>query len=296
VRAAITNKTKVIMPVDFAGFPVDYNALNELVRAESIQSQFQPKGENQQKLGRILILADSAHAIGATYERRRTGSLTDLAVFSFHAVKNLSTAEGGAISLNLPAPFDNEALYTSLCVKSLHGQNKDALAKTQRGNWRYDIVEAGYKCNMTDIQAAMGMVELRNYDSETLVKRKRIFELYDQFLGVHAWAELPLYANDHRTSSYHLYPLRIKGVTEQQRDEIIAAIFEQEVAVNVHFMPVPLTAFYSGLGYKASDYPVSMDNYSREISLPVYFDLSEEDVTKVAKAVKVAVAEVLNLG
>lgn len=173
IEKAITKRTKVIMPVDFAGLPCDYDAINELIKRKDIRRKFNANTKEQKQLKRILVLSDSAHSIGATYKGKKTGSLTDVSVFSFHAVKNLITAEGGGVCLNLPVPFDNEKIYKDLCIKSLHGQNKDALAKTQKGAWRYDIIEAGYKCNMTDMAAAMGLVELRMYDSDTLVRRKK---------------------------------------------------------------------------------------------------------------------------
>lgn len=293
IKKAITSRTKVIIPVDFAGFPCDYNSINELVIQNEIQKLFEPKNEIQKQLGRILILSDAAHSIGAIYNGKRTGSLTDVSVFSFHAVKNLTTAEGGAIALNLPDPFDNEEIYNQLCVKTLHGQNKDALAKTKKGAWRYDVVEAGYKANMTDINASFGLVELRNY-SETLEKRKHIFDLYSKGLEAKSWAQIPIYKTENATTSYHLYPLRIKGINEDQRDRIIDLIFEQEVSVNVHFQPLPMLSFYKKLGYKINDYPIAFDNYSREISLPVYYDLSDENVQIVINAVIKAVEQVVN--
>lgn len=293
IKNAITSKTKVIMPVDFAGFPCDYNSINDLVNGEKIKSLFTPKTDEQKKLGRILVLSDAAHSFGAKYNNKKAGSLTDISVFSFHAVKNLTTSEGGAVTLNLPKPFDNEEVYKYLCVKTLHGQNKDALAKTKKGAWRYDVIEAGYKANMTDIQASLGLVELRNYH-ETLAKRKYIFDLYANAFKTKKWAQLPIYETEEINSSYHLFPLRIKGITENQRDKIIELIFEKEVSVNVHFQPLPLLSFYKKLGYKIEDYPQAYDNYSREISLPVYYDLSDENIAIVIKSVIDSVEEVLN--
>lgn len=293
IRKAITKRTKVIMPVDFGGLPCDYDALNDLLKEEEIRELFEAGSENQQALGRILVLADSAHSIGAEYKGKKTGSVTDVAVFSFHAVKNLSTAEGGAVALHLPAPFDNESVYKELCIKSLHGQNKDALAKTQKGNWKYDIVEPGYKCNMTDIQASMGLVELKHYEQDTLQRRKAIFSQYDKAFSSREWAQLPLHTTEEKRSSYHLYALRIKGINEQQRDQIIQGIFDRDVSVNVHFQPVPMTSFYKGIGYRVEDYPVSYDNFSREISLPVYYDLSDDNIGVVTAAVISAVEQVV---
>lgn len=291
IEKAITARTKVIMPVDFGGYPCDYDELNVL--SQKYKSIFQPASQEQRQLGRILILSDSAHSFGASYKGKKTGALTDISVFSFHAVKNLTTAEGGAVALNLPSPFDNEAIYKLLCVKTLHGQDKDALAKTQKGNWRYDIVEAGYKCNMTDIMAAIGLVELERYDSDTEKVRRHIFEQYDHAFTACEWAEVPEYKTDAKLSSYHLYPLRIKNISESQRDAIIQEIFDQDVSVNVHFIPVPMMSFYKGLGYDIKNYPVTFDNYSREISLPVYYDLTDDKVKKVIEAVMTAVKKII---
>ncbi len=291
IEKHITEKTKVIMPVDFAGYPCDYDAINLLSKKYS--SKFVAVTENQKKLGRILVLSDSAHSFGAYYKSKRAGVLTDVSVFSFHAVKNLTTAEGGAVALNLPAPFDNTEEYKKLCVTTLHGQNKDALAKTQKGNWKYDIVEAGYKCNMTDMTAAIGLVELERYDNDTLLRRKHIFDLYAKELGKNVLIDIPVYKTAEKESSYHLFPIRIKGVNEQQRDEIIRLIFEEDVSVNVHFIPVPAMSFYKNMGYNIKNYPTTLDNYSREISLPVYYNLTDENVKTVCAAVNKAIKQTL---
>lgn len=291
IAAAITPRTKAVMPVDIGGWPCDYDAIAALVCDRA--GEFVAATDEQRALGRILVLADAAHSVGALSRGRRSGSLADVSVFSFHAVKNLTTAEGGAVLLNLPAPFANDEIYRHLCVKTLHGQNKDALAKTQKGNWRYDIVEAGYKCNMTDIVAAIGLVELERYDSDTLVKRRRVVETYAEALGRHAWAQLPVFERDGSTSSFHLFPLRIRGIGEEQRDEIIRRIFDRDVSVNVHFIPVPRMSFYRGLGYDMSGCPVADDNYCREISLPVFYDITDEQVKTVLDAVVASVEEVL---
>jgi dTDP-4-amino-4,6-dideoxygalactose transaminase len=291
IEKVISSKTKVIMPVDFAGFPCDYVEINSL--AKKYSSIFIANCENQKMLGRILILSDSAHSFGASYNQSKAGSLTDVSVFSFHAVKNLTTAEGGAVALNLPLPFNNADIYSKLCISTLHGQNKDALAKTQKGNWKYDIVEAGYKCNMTDISAAIGLVELERYDNDTLIKRKSIIYNYQKAFEMDDRFELPLIETKNKTSCYHLYPLRIKGITEQQRDLIIQEIFNADVSVNVHFIPVPATSFYKSLGYDLLNYPVTYNNFSREISLPVFYDLSSEQQNTVINAVKNAVNTIL---
>ena len=293
IEKLITPKTKVIIPVDIAGFPCDYDEINELVNKQEIKIKFNPNTEEQKLLGRILIMSDSAHSFGAIYNNHRSGSLTDITVFSFHAVKNLTTAEGGAVCLNLPAPFDNEAIYKKLCIKSLHGQNKDALEKFKVGNWRYDVVEAGYKYNMTDMQAAIGLVELERYDNDMLIKRKSIFDLYSELLSKCDWAELPLYKTNDKTSSFHAYLLRIKGIDESQRDQIIQQIFEKEVSVNVHFIPIPMFTYYKSLGYSIKNFPISFDNYAHVISLPVFYNLTEEQVKTVVVAVSESVEQVI---
>ena len=292
IRSAITSRTKVIMPVDIAGMPCDYDEIMSLVNEDGIRRKFSPNNEIQKQLGRIMVLADSSHSIGALYKGKHTGSMTDVTVFSFHAVKNLTTAEGGAVIFNLPEPFDNEEIYKFLCVLSLHGQNKDALAKT-KGNWKYDVITAGFKMNMTDIMASMGLVELARYDDDTLVKRKKIFDFYTSQFKDDSRFVLPVYETADKRTSYHVYTLRVKDASEEQRNEIIRRINGKEVSVNVHFQPLPLLSFYSGLGYKMSDYPQAYDNYKCEISLPVYYDLTDEQMQIVADAVKSSVTEVM---
>jgi dTDP-4-amino-4,6-dideoxygalactose transaminase len=293
VKKAITSSTKVIMPVDFAGHPCDYDELNALVRNEQIKAKFKAQTNEQKQLGRIMILSDAAHSFGAWYKGKKAGSLTDVSVFSFHAVKNLTTAEGGAIALNLPEPFNNDEVYKYLCIKTLHGQNKDALAKTIPGNWRYDIVEAGYKMNMTDIMASIGLVELSRYDLETLPKRKSIYDAYTNALSKYSWAITPEYETADKTSSYHVYALRIKDASEEQRDAIIAKIFERQVSVNVHFIPVPKMSFYVAQGYNINNYPQTIKQYQNEISLPVWVDLTSEQIETVIHSVVSSVGEVI---
>ncbi|MCB9224291.1 MAG: DegT/DnrJ/EryC1/StrS family aminotransferase [Crocinitomicaceae bacterium] len=292
IREAITERTKIIIPVDIAGWPCDYNEINEMVNDEEVKKIFKPETPEQKMLGRILVMSDAAHSIGAWYEGERTGSLTDVTVFSFHAVKNLTTAEGGAVCLNLPEPFDCEEIYKTLNMKSLHGQSKDALAKTQIGNWRYDVLEPGFKCNMMDIQAAIGLVELERYQ-ETLDRRAEIFDFYTAAFVDKAWAILPDYHNAQKESSYHLYLIRIKGASEAKRDEIIQNIFEKGVSVNVHFQPLPMLTAYKERGYKVEDCPESMTKYSNVITLPVYYNLTDQDLKMVTDAVIRSVEEVL---
>lgn len=293
IRKAITPKTKVIMSVDLGGYPADYDKIFDLVNNLDIKQKFTPQTKEQSTLGRILILSDSAHSIGAEYKGCKAGSLADISVFSFHAVKNLTTAEGGAIALNLPQPFDNEEIYKYLCVYTLHGQNKDALAKTQKGAWKYDVITSGYKGNMTDILASIGLVELERYQEDTLPYRKNIFDKYTAAFSKYKWAQLPIYETTERKSSYHLYCLRINGITEVQRDEIIQRIFDRNVSVNVHYQPLPMLTAFKSKGYKIEDYPIAYNNYSREITLPVWYGLDDTMVNEVVQAVVKSVEEVI---
>lgn len=292
IRNAVNERTKVIMPVDLGGYPCHYEAINSMVREQGLKGLFKPGSPAQESLGRVLVLSDAAHSIGADYQGSKTGALTDISVFSFHAVKNLTTAEGGAICLNLPAPFDNQNVYSELNIKSLHGQTKDALAKTQAGNWKYDIIEPGYKCNMTDIQAAIGLVELERYE-ETLAKRKHIFERYHSAFANDSRFIVPEYESLDRTSSYHLYLLRIKGIGEELRDRIMQEIFSRQVAVNVHYIPLAMMTWYKKAGYDIKDYPVTYHLFESEISLPVYYNLTDEQIETVISAVKESVDAVI---
>jgi dTDP-4-amino-4,6-dideoxygalactose transaminase len=293
VQSAITNRTKAIMGVDIAGYPCDYDSLYSLVNEPQIRALFNPKNDFESKLGRIAILSDAAHSFGATYKNKKSGSLADITVFSFHAVKNLTTAEGGAICLNLPSCFNEEEIYKELYIKILHGQTKDALAKSQLGAWRYDVIEPGFKCNMTDIQAAIGLIELSRYDNENLKRRKEIFDNYSKAFGNKEWAQLPEYRTETKETSYHVYLLRIRNCTEAQRDAIMDKIFAEKVSVNVHFQPLPLLTAYKRLGYRIEDYPQAMKNYSCEISLPVYYDLEDDDLNHVIEVVTKAVENTL---
>jgi len=285
IRKAITPRTKAIIAVDLAGFPCDYDLINALVQEPEIKKLFQAGNDLQNQLGRILVISDAAHSFGATMNGKQTGSLTDVTTFSFHAVKNLTTAEGGAVCFNLPDGFDHDEIYKIFCTMILHGQNKDALAKTQKGNWRYDVEEPGFKCNMTDLQAAIGLVELDRYQ-ENLDRRKAIFNQYDEAFKKHNWALTPVHTTENKISCYHLYQLRIADITEAQRDAIMQVIFDQDVSVNVHFLPLPTLTAYKKRGYKMEDYPETWNKYHNEISLPVYFNLTDEQVQIVIKAVE----------
>lgn len=292
IEKHITSKTKAIIPVDVGGLPIQFDELKSIVNKPEIKKKFTAQSENQEKLGRIMILSDAAHSFGAKYNGLNVGSEVDFTVFSFHAVKNLTTAEGGAICINLPKPFNNEEVYKQLNTLSLHGQNKDALAKTQKGSWEYDVVDAGFKCNMTDILASIGLVELERYESETLPKRKSIFKKYSDLLEKYEWAVTPHYIDQYRESSYHLYLLRIKDVTLEQRNLIIQEIFDKDVSVNVHYKPLPMLSYYKGLGYEVNNFPVAKSLWECEISLPVYYSLSKENISTVVDAVVKSVIKV----
>ena len=289
IREAITEKTKVIIAVDMAGYPCDYTEIMATVNEPEIKELYNPSTPEQKQLGRIMVFSDAAHSFGAYYKGKTTGTLADGTAFSFHAVKNLTTAEGGSVSFNLPDGFDHEAIYKTMNMLSLHGQSKDALSKAKLGGWRYDVLFAGYKCNMTDLQAAIGLVEIDRYDSETLVKRKEIFEAYSAAFSKYAWAKIPIYSSKDKTTSYHLYQLRINNITEEIRDRIIDDIAASQVAVNVHFIPLPMLTVFKNEGYKIEDYPQTYKNYASEISLPVYYDLSPEQINTVIAAVVHAV-------
>ena len=292
IRNAITPKTKAIIPVDIAGFPCDYDAIMNLVNEPAIKSLYQAETENQRNMGRILVLNDAAHSLGAWYQSgMRTGSETDIAIFSLHAVKNITTAEGGAICLNLPAPFDNEALYKELRQMSLNCQTKDAFSKSKAGGWRYDIVGFGMKINMADVNAAIGLAQIRQYDT-LLQERKRVFELYNNAFSKTDWAIIPPQKQGGRETSYHIYALRIKSFTDDQRDAMIEEIAKKEVAVNVHFIPMPMLTFFKEMGYDINNYPQAYENYKSEISLPIYPQLTNEQVNFVIDAVMEAYEKV----
>lgn len=294
IRKAITPRTKAIIPVDIAGFPCNYNTIMSIVEEESIKAMYQPNSPRQKKLGRILVLNDAAHSLGARYNKEEnTGCKTDIAIFSLHAVKNITTAEGGAICLNMPKPFDNAALYAELRQMTLNCQTKDAFSKSKAGGWRYDISGFGMKINMADINAAIGLAQMREYP-KLLKERKRIFNTYNNIFSKHDWAILPPAIRGERESSYHIYALRVKGFTEQQRDAMIDEIAKSEVAVNVHFIPMPMLSFFKQKGYDITDYPQAYKNYEHEISLPIYPQLDEEKVNFVIDTVINAYHKIVN--
>ena len=284
IRRAITPRTKAIIPVDIAGWPCDYRAIMQLVQEPEIVKLFQPTSPVMEQLGRIIVINDSAHSIGSRYDGSYSGTETDIAIFSLHAVKNVTTAEGGAICLNMPAPFDNQQLYQKLRLKSLNCQTKDAFTKSKAGGWRYDIVGMGMKANMADVNAAIGLAQIRQYP-QLLARRKHIFDLYNEAFAKEPWAILPPTKDGERETSYHVYALRIKDFTEDQRDEMIAEISKSQVAVNVHFIPLPMLTQFRLMGYDINDYPQAYRNFTHEITLPCYPQLTDEQVAFVIKTV-----------
>jgi len=293
IEKAITPKTKVIMPVDIAGWPCDYDAINTLVHKDSVKKKFIAESDKQALLGRILVISDAAHSIGAVYHGLAAGKLTDITIFSFHAVKNITTAEGGAICINLPKTFDIEEEYKLMKLYTLNGQNKDAFTKSQAGGWKYDILFAGLKVNLPDLNAAVGLAQIRKYNSYLLLERKSVALRYQYFFRKYEFFQLPPLQDESRESCYHLYALRIKGISELQRDAIIEEITNTGVSVNVHFIPMPMLTVFKNLGYKIKNYPVAYDNYSREISLPIYPQLTMQQIDYICEAVLASYKKVI---
>lgn len=295
IRKAITPQTKAIIPVDIAGFPCDYDKIMKLVNEPEIRKMFKVESAVQEKLGRILVMNDAAHSLGAYYSKnQRTGCETDVAIFSLHAVKNVTTAEGGAICLNLPAPFDNSELYKELRMMSLNCQTKDAFSKSKAGGWRYDIVGLGMKVNMADVNAAIGLAQIREYP-KLLKERKRVFDTYTEAFKECDWVIVPPSIEGEKESSYHIYALRIKAFTEEQRDRMIDEIAKSEVAVNVHFIPMPMLSFFKSLGYDINEYPQAYENFKSEISLPIYPQLDDEKLNFIIKTVMAAYQSVVSI-
>ena len=273
VEAAINKRTKAIIPVDLAGIPCDYKRLFEIV--ERKKQLFAPTSELQRKIGRIAICAAAAHAFGASLHNRMVGSIADFTSFSFHAVKNFTTAEGGALTWNIPGA-DNEVLYHQLQLYSLHGQSKDALAKTQLGGWEYDIVGPWYKCNMTDIMAAIGLVQMKRYPA-LLARRREIIKRYDTAFKPLGIEVLPHYTNSY-LSSGHLYLTRIPRADLEARQEIIVKMAERGIATNVHYKPLPMMTAYKALGFDIKDYPNAYAHFVNEITLPLHTRLTDEEI------------------
>lgn len=275
VEAAITEKTKAIIPVDLGGVPCDYDRIFEIV--ERKKNMFRQSNDMQKALGRIAVCADTAHAFGAKWHGKMVGSIADFSSFSFHAVKNFTTAEGGALTWSVIDGMSNEDIYHKLQLLSMHGQSKDALAKTKLGGWEYDIVGTWYKCNMTDIAAAIGLKQFERYP-EMLARRKEIIDRYDAAFKPLGIGTLEHY-NDEHESSGHLYITRIPGITPEQRNEIIVRMAECGVACNVHYKPLPMHTAYKKLGFDIKDYPNAYAYFANEITLPLHTCLTDEDVT-----------------
>lgn len=289
MEAAITEKTKAIITVDLGGIPCDYDRIFQAV--EKKKSLFRSNNEIQKAIGRVIVVADCAHALGAEWNGKKAGEIADFTSFSFHAVKNFTTAEGGASTWKSIPGIDDEELYHQYQLLSLHGQSKDALAKTKLGAWEYDIIGPWYKCNMTDIMAAIGLKQLERYPG-LLARRKEIIEKYDaEFkpLGVQV---LDHYNKEH-TSSGHLYITRIPGIAEEQRQEIIVKMAEAGVACNVHYKPLPMMTAYKNLGWDIKDFPHAYDYYHNLITLPLHTKLADEDVDYVIENYKKIVTEYL---
>lgn len=271
---AITERTKAIIPVDLAGIVADYDKVFAAVEAK--KHLFSPTNDIQKAYGRCIVIADAAHAFGAMWHGKMCGEIADFTSFSFHAVKNLTTAEGGALTWRTHEEVDNEVIYKQLQLLSLHGQNKDALAKTKLGSWEYDIIGTWYKCNMTDIMAGIGLAQLKRYP-EMLRRRRQLIEKYNVALAPYNVMVLNHYDNDH-CSSGHLYLVRVNGITTTQRNEIIVRMAERGIATNVHYKPLPMMTAYKALGYDIKDYPNAYEQYHNEITLPLHTRLTDGDV------------------
>ena len=287
LESAITDKTKAIIPVDIAGIPCDYDRIFAIV--ESKKHFFKPNSELQKALGRIAVMADTAHAFGATWHEKPVGSIADFSSFSWHAVKNFTTAEGGALSWRTIEGVDNEDIYKQLQLFSLHGQSKDALAKTQLGAWEYDIVGTWYKCNMTDIMAAIGLAQFERYPA-MLARRKEIIGKYDEALKPLGVEVLSHYTDEYESSG-HLYLTRVPNITAEQRNEIIIKMAEEGVACNVHYKPLPMHTAYKKLGFDIKDYPNAYKHFANEISLPLHTKLTDEEVEYVIEKYKKVLKE-----
>ena len=286
---AITDKTKVIIPVDIAGKMCDYDSIYEVVDSKKIL--FKPNNELQRLFSRLIVMTDAAHAFGAERKGLRCGQVADFTCFSFHAVKNLTTAEGGAVVWSTDQNIDDEWLYKQFMLYSLHGQSKDALAKTQKGAWEYDILYPAYKCNMTDIMASIGLVQLDRYGI-LLERRKEIIEMYDRALR-----PLGIYSLQHSgidySSSGHLYLIRIPGISEEQRNKIIVMMAENGISCNVHYKPLPMLTAYKVLGFDMKDFPNAHNQYINEITLPLHTLLSDGDVKYIVENLERILKEVI---
>jgi dTDP-4-amino-4,6-dideoxygalactose transaminase len=286
---AITEKTKVVIPVDIGGVMVDYDKVFAAV--ESKRHLYHPRNDIEALFDRPVIMADAAHSFGASYHGQKSGAVADFTCFSFHAVKNLTTAEGGAVTWLDHPGLDNDWLYEQFQLYSLHGQNKDAASKLKPGAWEYDIIYPAYKCNMTDLSAALGLKELERFD-DLIRRRKHIFEIYDKILIPTGIQRLCHEQND-RQGNYHLYLVRVPGITPAQRNDIIGRMAENGIACNVHFKPLPLMTAYMNLGFHIADFPNAYAQYENEITLPMHTLITDEDAEYVAETFKEVIGGVL---
>lgn len=286
---AITENTKVIIPVDLGGIPCDYHKIFEVV--ESKKHLFHPENEIQKAIGRVIVMADAAHAFGSTWYGQPVGSIADFSNFSFHAVKNFTTAEGGAVTWKTIPGINDEDIYHQYQLRSLHGQSKDALAKTQLGAWEYDIIGTWYKCNMTDVIAGIGLAQVERYP-EMLKRRKDIIAQYDAAFKPIGIEVLSHYTDEHQSSG-HLYITRIPGATLEQRQEIIVKMAEAGIACNVHYKPLPMMTAYKNLGFDIKDYPNAYDHFVNEITLPLHTKLTDEEVDYIIESYSEIVATYL---
>ena len=284
MEAAITEKTKVIIPVDIGGIICDYERIFQAVENKRDLFQANPDNHYQTIFNRIIILADTAHSLGAKMGKKKSGNLADFSSFSFHAVKNLTTAEGGCVTWRERSDLDNEDIYKTLMLLSLHGQNKDAFAKIKMASWEYDILEPWYKCNMSDMAAALGQAQLKRYP-DMLARRHEIIKRYDE-----AFSDLPIQVLDHfrhgQKSSGHLYFLRINNFSESQRNQFIIEMAEQGVVCNVHYKPLPMLSAYAKRGFLIEDYPNSNNYYKSMVTLPLYSTLTDEQVDYIISCVR----------
>lgn len=283
VEKAITKNTKAIMPVDLGGLPVDYIALNSLLNKESILTKFSPKTDFQRKIGRPIVISDAAHSIGSLIDGLPTPLFSDFSVFSFHSVKNITTGEGGAITFKIFNKNEDDLILKELRLLSLNGQNKTAFEKNSIGGWKYDITTNGLKVNMPDINAAIGLAQIKKYKTILLPEREMIFLKYNSILSQYPWAILPTFSFNNRKSSCHLYQLRIEGFEEYQRDDLISRLATLEIGVNVHYIPLPMLSYFKSIGLDIKDFPTSYNLYKNQISLPIYNNLSIESVEYVCK-------------
>lgn len=283
IKKVLTENTKAIIPVDIAGLPCDYDSIRKIIFSKQTKNLFKARSVEQEKLKRILILSDSAHSIGSKYREKPAAHQSDFSVHSFHAVKNITTAEGGCIVINLPNKTNNLEIYRKLKLSSLNGQTKDAFAKSLSNNWKYDIVQKGFKANLPDVLAALALPALKKYNSKFLPKRKKLFNYYSKLFSNWEMAQKPTGQDTKRESSYHYYPLLLRNADEVLRDSIIARLSMCGISTNVHYRPLPSLKYFQDIGYLYENYKSAKNLYSREISFPIYPSLKFKEVKYIVK-------------